>query len=744
MLLRRAWLVITIALAIAYLPAIRAPYEFDDISSIPGNSTIRTLWPVLSPPENTSVAGRPVVNYSLAINSALNRWLHVDERPYPDGPNKTIGYHIVNLLVHLLCGMLLFGVVRRTIANSAQASALIRTPEQFAAVVTAVWLLHPIQSEAVNYLIQRTELLVSLCYLGVLYTSIRAWDAPSLQSRIVWRVLAVLTCALGMGSKEVMITAPLAIMLYDRAFRAPSWRDAVSSAGRNVFYAALIVTTLISLASITTNARFDTVGFHLGVTWYQYLYSQAWAIAHYLRLALWPDQLTFDYGHKPITGFRGVAGALVLTAALVATVVAWMRASTWGWLAFLGSLFFLLLAPSSSVVPVATEIAAERRVYLALAPALVLVFIGADWLRQRITANARAKQLALAAPVLVGLLYVVLSGWFITQHAGDAGVGPAVARGIIGVAAGAIVWCVITSHYLRAITAGACTLLVAVTFARSRTYADSESLWRDTVLKAPDNPRAYDNLAATMFYSEPPRLAEAKALYERAIQLDSTYVHAWPGLASVAVDQGRIADAESLLVRVLRIDPGYSDAVEHLGKLLLRTGQSAKALPYLEQFAVGYPSDGSLISVATAYMQLGRFDDAIDALRKALELNPERTDAMRYLGGMLVEQGHGAEAVPLLERAVSGGNGAAVDLGLLSIAYAHAGRVDDAVRLAQSASASARGSANVQILAGRAMLVAMRPADAAAYFTEALRLNPGNSEAQDNMDKVRAMIGVHP
>ena len=164
------------ATIIAYLPAIRAPFVLDDVQSIPGNPTIRALWPLsvpFAPPANTTVAGRPVVNLTLALNYRLNEWLGVDQRPESRDSNATVGYHAVNLLAHLACGLLLLGVVRRT----ARHMEGVDDADSMAVMVTALWLLHPIQSEAVDYLIQCTELLVSLCYLGTLYASIRAWNA---------------------------------------------------------------------------------------------------------------------------------------------------------------------------------------------------------------------------------------------------------------------------------------------------------------------------------------------------------------------------------------------------------------------------------------------------------------------------------------------------------------------------------------------------------------------------------------
>jgi len=116
-----------------------------------------------------------------------------------------------------------------------------------------------------------------------------------------------------------------------------------------------------SFAALAVGVRGDTAGFHTGMTWYAYLYTQCWAIAHYLRLTVWPSPLASDYGSNLIRGARGVPGALILSAFGIATVAAWTRVRRWGWFAFAGSLFFLLLAPSSRVVPIAAEVAAERR-----------------------------------------------------------------------------------------------------------------------------------------------------------------------------------------------------------------------------------------------------------------------------------------------------------------------------------------------------------------------------------------------
>ncbi|MEO7455978.1 MAG: tetratricopeptide repeat protein [Gemmatimonadaceae bacterium] len=665
----RRWALAAVLLCtvLAYLPAMRGPFEFDDISSIPGNTSIRSLADAFSPPPNTSVSGRPVVNLTFALNRAINDVLDVDQRPEPYGPNKTLGFHIVNLALHLLCGLLLFALVRRTSGD-----------DWLAIGATALWLLHPIQSEAVNYLVQRTELLVSFCCLLTLFASMRAWDAVTRRRRVAWQSVAVIACLLGMGSKEVMIVAPLLVVLYDRAFRVTTWR---ALRGRAVLYAMLASTVLVVLWGVASDARFATAGFDAGMAWYRYLYSQMWAIAHYLRLVLWPSGFAVDYGYRAVAGARGIPGGVLLTALFAGTLLAWRRVTRWGWIAFLGAWFFLLLAPSSSVVPIVTEIAAERRIYLALAAVMVLVVAA-------FAAGARRLRLSPAAT-------------------------------------GGAFACVLA-------------LLGVLTFRRSHLYADPERLWTDAVRVAPDNPRARDNLAATKFYSTPPRQAEARALYEQAIALDSTYVHAWPGLAAIAINEGRFADAASLLERVLRIQPGYADAESMLGRLFVRMGDPVRALPHLSAYAAAYPGEDAFATLGMAQLQAGQLREATTSLGAVLAQDPDRVDVMHFLGGAFVELGEGAKAIPLLERVAATTRGTPTDVGLLAIAYAQAGRTDDAKAAAEASSQLAPNDARVLLLAGRGMLAARLNDDAARYLTAAQRLAPASDEIRGYLARARA------
>jgi tetratricopeptide (TPR) repeat protein len=739
------------ATIVAYSPALTAPFQFDDIGSITTNRSIERLWPPsvpLNPPRGVAVSGRPVVNYSLAVDYGINRALGVDQGQDPGGARKTVSYRVTNIALHLACGLILLGVLRRSFRSPVLPDEWTTSADMLAALVTAFWLIHPIQSEVVDYVIQRTESIASLCYLATLYASIRAWDAAKRHATIAWCVAAAIACAVGTASKEMMITAPLTVLLYDRAFRARSWRElAERRGGRPWLYPVLCATSLLTFAFVARGARADTVGFRLGVAWYEYLYSQAWAILHYLQLVLWPDPLTFDYGRNPISGLRGVPGTIVLTAALVAAIAAWRRAP---WLGFFGIWFFVLLGPSSSVVPIRTEIAAERRMYLALVPVLALIAVAAEWTRRRVASMnaAQRKQWMLRVGLGVGLIVVVVSGntaaraaSLMTSEDGSlAHFAVWTIRLVIAVAGAIVAWRLIACGRRALLIVVAC-LLVACTYARSRTYGDPEALWRGATTSVPTNARAFDNLAAAILRKSPSRAPEAESLLRTATSLDSTYLPAWRNLATVVAEQGRFDEARLLLERLLAIDSTYVDAHERLGSVLVAMGRPDRALPYLERAATHAPNAENLVALGGAYGALGRLDEAASAFQRALQQDASRIDAMVFLGNVLTEQGRAGDALPYLQEAVRRQPEVGYGFAVLSLALARLGRAAEANDAARTASQRSGNDPAVLLLSGRAMLLTGRVADAEQYFAEAVRLEPADPEALTRYGHVETQLG---
>jgi hypothetical protein len=411
--------VIVLSAVAAYHNSFAGPFIFDDGAAIAENRTIRRLWPigrVLSPPRHgETVSGRPLLNLSLAMNYAI------------DDLNVR-GYHVANLLLHIAAALLLFGILRRTfllgnetgsgvfcakpgtdrrlVAGLAGKRHPTPFPLRFAKAATPLalagallWTVHPLQTESVTYIIQRAESLVGIFYLLTLYCVIRgaAGTAPDegrgtnpvnhrsqvgncpLWPSLFWYAAALLACLLGMACKEVMVTAPLLVLLYDRTFLAGSF--AAAWRRRWGLYLGLAATwALLAYLVLSTGLIGRQSEMGAPDAW-GYARSQPGVILHYLRLSIWPRPLCISYAW-PAAETLGeiVPGAIVVGALLAATI--WGLASRRAW-GFLGAWFFLILAPTSSIFPL-NQLAFEHRMYLSLAAVVVLAAAGGyvlwDWL----------------------------------------------------------------------------------------------------------------------------------------------------------------------------------------------------------------------------------------------------------------------------------------------------------------------------------------------------------------------------
>ncbi len=356
--------VIAFAVWAVYANSFSAPFVFDDLMAITQNPTIRhldRLGDVLSSPLfATGATGRPMVSLSLAINYAL-------------GGYEVRGYHITNTLIHTLAALVLFGIVRRTLLRPGLSERFGIAALPLAFAVALLWAVHPLLTESVTFVIQRSESLMGLFYLLTLYGFIRSVESPVPRR---WEIFTVMVCLLGMATKEVMVSAPLVVLLYDRCFATGSFRAAWRA--RWKMYTGLAATWLL-LAYLVVGSHQRGGSFQGGVSSWDYLLTQCQAIVMYLKLAVWPSPLVVDYGMTIVHRLADVwLQALLLVLLAVGTVVALRRRQAAG---FLGFCFFAILAPSSSVVPLITQTMAEHRMYLPLASVIALVVLGAyRWL----------------------------------------------------------------------------------------------------------------------------------------------------------------------------------------------------------------------------------------------------------------------------------------------------------------------------------------------------------------------------
>jgi protein O-mannosyl-transferase len=655
---------LVVVAGIAYHNTFGVPFLFDDIESIVENPSIRSLVTALSPPaaSGITVSGRPLLNLSLALNFAA-------------GGLDVRGYHAVNLALHIAAGLLLFGLVRRTLeliasragggASGDAPSGMVgapavgpvtdrartRTDEPrrvespglqhhavngiwLAAAVSLLWIAHPLNTESVTYVVQRAESLVAVFLLLTLYACARA--ATSARP-LHWQVLAVVSCALGMTSKEVMVSAPLLVLLYDRTFVAGTFGDAWKR--RKWFHLALASTWLLLAASIWTSAfRGGTTGFAGGVTWWNYALTQCRAIVHYLRLSVWPHPLVFDHGTAVVTDPLAVAPHFAVLVALVAATLWALRRSPM--IGFAGACFFAILAPTSSVVPVATQTVAEHRMYLPLAAVLTLVVLALH----ATLARHRA--------------------WF----------------------AGAVVV--------------AATALAVTTLQRNSDYTSAESIWRDTMDKNPANPRAPVSLGNALVAAG--RAAEALPLFERALQLDPNHVKAHGALGNALLALGRAREAVPRLEEALRLQPDEFKTLSNLGNALLAAGRFDEAIArQREALRLAPTSVETRHNLAVALARAGRPAEAVEELRTTLRQTPDYAAARLTLANTLVLAGKPEAAIEEYRALLADRPDMTDAWSNLGFLLAHSGRTAEAIRCYEELLRRAPGHAEARAMLQR-------------------------------------------
>lgn len=340
-----------------YATALHAPFIWDDELSIVRNETVRALGPaVMTPPRNTPVAGRPIVNLTLALNHAA-------------GGLDPVGYHLFNLAILVACALVLAGIVRRTLRAPALAWPD-REATMLGGVSALLWALHPLVSETIDYTTQRTESLMALCLLTTLYAAIRALDSPWRASH--WTMVSGTAFLIGVGAKETIAVAPVLVLLHDCLFQETSW---TASIRKRAPLLATFGVGLVLLGLLAANAR-ETVGVGGRVGSAEYLANQVPIVARYLRLVAWPRDLVLDYGLPHPVAFQEILPPLVgLLVAFAGAIVICIR---WPLATFPLAGAALTLLPTSSVVPIASEAGAERRMLLPLA-ALTVLFVISAW-----------------------------------------------------------------------------------------------------------------------------------------------------------------------------------------------------------------------------------------------------------------------------------------------------------------------------------------------------------------------------
>jgi Tfp pilus assembly protein PilF len=541
----------------------------------------------MSAPAQSGLSGRPILSLSLALNYAL-------------GGYKVFGYHVFNLAVHILAALTLYGIVRRTLLCERFKKRFGNYAAFLAWIIAAIWLVHPIQTESVTYIIQRAESLMGFFYLLTLYLAITAMQS---HRPLLWSVLSVVCCGLGMGTKEVMVTAPVLVLLYDRMFVAGSFVAALRR--RWFLYIGLAGTWGILAVPIWSGPRSFSAGFSVGYKPTDYAMNQCIVILYYIRLAFWPRPLCLDYGWPLVNDWgRILPSMLVVSGMLAVTVWGVIRNRTWS---YPTAWFFAVLAPTSSFVPIG-DLAFEHRMYLPLAGLVVLM---------------------------------VLGGYVFLERRPAKGTGLVLAVIIIGA-------------------------LTVATLLRNNDYRTATSIWQTVVAAAPANPRGYYNLGSVLqdqgklddainhyqqairlksdhalarvnlgiALSEQGRTDEAISYLQQALQIVPDFAEAHNNLGIALGMQNRFSEAVSHYQQAINLKPDWPLPMNGLAWILatypdpnMRDAKQAIALAERAASLTNYQNAIILNTLAAAYAAKDRFSEAIATAQKALDIAvAERND----------------------------------------------------------------------------------------------------------------------
>jgi len=579
---QKAWAaigLIVVAVSAAYANSFHGPFIFDDDPSIVENKSIRhlgSLRVLAAPPEAVTTTGRPVVNLSLAVNYAIGE-LNVE------------GYHAVNLAIHILAALALFGLMRRTLLLPTLSARFGAASTGLALAVTLLWALHPLQTESITYIVQRAEALVGLFYLLTLYCLLRGATAAR---GTAWYAAAVGACALGMASKEVMVSAPLVAFLYHRTFIAGSFKEGLRRRWR--LWVALSATwALLALLVYASLGRGGSAGFGMGMTAWQYARTQFGCIIHYLRLAFWPSPLVLDYGNDIVSTAAEIVpyavGVILLGAT---TVLALVRRPTLG---FLGAWIFAILAPTSSIVPLAGQTEAEHRMYLPLVAVVALVVLSGYRAVGRLGPRSRQAAVALIAAC----------------------------AGTFGFA----------------------------TYRRNEDYQSRLTIWNHTVLNCPSNHRAYNNRGNA--YLAMGQYDAAIKDYDKSIALKPRYANAYDNRGKAYRAEGRYDEAIRDYDKAIKLKPDFEDAFEGRSEAYVAKGQQGLVIKDLDKAIALNPSDAKAYNKrGKIYGGEGRYDEAMKDYEQAIKLNPDLADAYNNRGSAYGNMGQVDAAMGEFDRAI--------------------------------------------------------------------------------------------
>jgi len=577
-----------------YSNTLESPFILDDEQNIKENTDIRineitigSLVKVVF--KNGYFSKRPVSKITFALNYYFHQY-------------NLKGYHVVNIIIHVLSSILLYFFIRITLITPALQSKY-NNPEYFAFFAAMVWMVHPLHTQSVTYIVQRMSSMSAMFYLlsMLFYVTGRMHlkkDMPgNSQSKTrgsfffstsgLYFLGAVLAWLLALGSKQSAAALPVFIFLYEWYFFRDLDRTWLKRNMKKNF-------TIVVLIGLTSLFILETAPLeHLRsindfsnheFTFMERVFTQPRVVIYYLSLLFYPhpSRLNLDYDF-PLSNSL-VDPLTTLFSIFVIAGLIWFAvcmAKKERLLSFCILWFFGNLIIESSVIPLAVIF--EHRTYL---PSMLICLL----------------------MIITGHRYIKFKG------------------------AGVIFVCIVTAVFSF------------WTYQRNMVWSDFFTLWSDCVKKSPQKARPHISLGVAL--QEQGYLDDAVKHYEKALNIDNEDEMAHYNLGIALKKQGRTEDSIKHYMEAVHINPDYGKAHYNLGNAIKKQGRLDDAVKhYMEVLRIDPDYERAYFSLGIALKKQGRVDEAIKHYRKAVRLKPDHMEAHYNLGNALQEQGHVDDAI---------------------------------------------------------------------------------------------------
>lgn len=692
---------------IAYINSFEVPFYFDDADNIK-HPDLR-IEAISMESVSTAIAGgtiptRPISNFSFGLNYYL-------------GEYRVQGYHLVNLLIHVLTAFLLFCLVNEMVRLD-EKSIYAKNRVLISFSTALLWLLHPTATQSVTYIVQRMNSLAAMfyvmCILLYVYGRIQhKTDGVRPERSSIWLfyILSLLSGLLAIGSKETAATLPVTVFMVEWFFIQKlsfKW----FRKGILIFFIPL--SFIFSLAWIYTGGRiiertlqgFGGRDFSLE----ERLFTELRVVIHYISLFLYPHpgRLTFDYDFPLSTSLLSplstLYAALLLTAFLIAAIFLTQKQRL---LSFCIFWFFITLSIESTIVPL--EIIYEHRLYL---------------------------------PLMMLILAVVLILYGAIRNA-------------------SVVLCIIF---------GISLVFMQWTIERNDVWRTPLLFWQDAVRKTPRNERVHANLGGVYFNLK--EYDKAILHYTTSITLNPGRPNAYSGLGAVWAKLDDEEKAEYYFSKALSAQSSYTPALLSIGRLMFRQGRYLSVIGYMKTLVNHNMDIGFVVEayrmLGSSYLKKGLLGEAREAFEKALELSGDDFGALNGLAQVLALSGDLQGAIGICNKSL-GINGDQPDVSYnLAVALLRSGRNDEAIQYLEIAATEVENPppalytyanyllqsdqpekaekyyhkflGDTRLLAdslnnlGLIMAERKKFAKAADYFTLAIGLDPEHSKAGSNLN----------